>query len=74
MEESFSLEKNILRIRQILDQLQKGTTEFDQHFKLFNEGLSLIKLCQEYLDQSELKIQQLVNDEWEDFSMQNEED
>ena len=42
-EKDFSLEKNIEKIREIVERLQKGMENFDEHLALMKEGLDRIK-------------------------------
>ena len=67
MAEEFSLEKNLEKIREIVDKLHKGIGDFDEHVALMKEGLDKIKQAHEYLDQTELKIEQFVAGNWEAF-------
>ncbi len=67
MEESFSLEEKIEQIKAIVEKMQKGVVDFDEHVSLFKEGIQLVKDCQQYLEGAETKIQQLVDGNWEVF-------
>jgi len=67
MEDTFSLEKNIAQIKNIVEKMQKGVVNFDEHIALFKEGIQLIKESQQYLNEAEGRIQQLISDEWVDF-------
>ncbi len=60
-QEKFSLEDRLTEIRKIIDQMQKGVSDFDQQVALFQAGSSMIKECREYLDASELQIKQLID-------------
>ena len=60
-QEKFSLEDRITEVRKIIDQMQKGVSDFDQQVALFQAGSSMIKECREYLDASELQIKQLID-------------
>jgi len=64
--QEFSLEKSLAEIRSIVEKMQKGVSDFDQQMALFAKGNELIEQCQEYLDQAELKIKQLVDGQTED--------
>ena len=65
---TFSLEEKLEAIRAILDQMQRGVSDFDKQTALFKSGKQLIRECREYLDVSELEIKKLVNGQLEDFS------
>ncbi|MEZ4851848.1 MAG: exodeoxyribonuclease VII small subunit [Bacteroidia bacterium] len=63
MNKPFSLEKKLEEIRQLVEKMQRGVSDFDQQVDLFKQGNQLIKECREYLDKSELKIEQLIKEE-----------
>lgn len=67
--ETFSLDTQIQRIRAIVEEMQKGVTDFDRQVALFKEGTQLIKACNQYLQQSELDIQQLIDNELKEFEL-----
>ncbi len=60
MEEKFSLEEKLTEIRLLVDKMQKGVSDFDKQVDLFKKGNLLIKECRDYLDKSELKIEELI--------------
>lgn len=68
MKEKISLEKNLAEIRKIVEKMQKGVSDFDQQMTLFKEGTRLIDVCREYLNESELKVQQLIQGKESPFS------
>ena len=65
--ESFSFEKNLEEIRALVEKLQKGIGTFDEQLALMKEGMERIKQSHAFLDQSELKIEQLIKGNWEEF-------
>ena len=67
MEKEFSLEEAIAEIRKIVDQMQKGVADFDTQKQLFQRGSTLIKEAQQFLDKTELDIQQLIDGKLEPF-------
>ncbi len=67
-ETPFSLEDKLEAIRAILDQMQRGVSDFDKQTALFKTGKQLIRECRAYLDVSELEIKKLVDGRLEDFS------
>lgn len=60
-QEKFSLEDKLTEIRKMVDQMQKGVSDFDQQVALYQAGAAMIKECREYLDSSELQIKQLID-------------
>lgn len=61
MEQAFSLEEQLTKLRALVDKMNKGVSDFDQQVALFQEGTAMIEACRAYLDQSEMKIQQLID-------------
>ncbi len=66
-QEEFSLEDSLGEIRDILDKMQKGVSDFDRQMELFKRGNALVEACRNYLDGAEMSIKQLVEGELEDF-------
>ncbi|MCI4666608.1 MAG: exodeoxyribonuclease VII small subunit [Bacteroidia bacterium] len=60
-EKDFSLEDNLQEIRDILEKMQRGISDFDKQMELFKRGKALVSGCRDYLDGAEMTIQQLVN-------------
>ncbi|GAB4409575.1 MAG: hypothetical protein OHK0039_13370 [Bacteroidia bacterium] len=69
MEENFSLETNIEELRRLVEQMQKGVSDFDKQVALFRRGMALIQQCRTYLDASELQVKQLIDGSMEDFAV-----
>ncbi len=61
--QEFSLEKQLTRLRSLLDQMQKGVGDFDQQMALFKEGQTIVQSARKYLDEAELQVKQLVEGE-----------
>ena len=59
-QEDFSLEQKLRHIRDLLKQMQEGSLDFDENVKLFTQGTGLIEECRNYLDQAEMRVQQLI--------------
>ena len=68
-EEAFSLEDSITELRSIIQKMQEGVDHFDEQIKMFERGTEIIKSSRDFLDASELKVQQLVNGELEDVEI-----
>ncbi len=62
-EKEFSLEKNLTRLRALIEQMQKGVGDFDRQMTLFQEGQEIVEASRRYLDAAELKVQQLIDGE-----------
>ncbi|MDX2284000.1 MAG: exodeoxyribonuclease VII small subunit [Bacteroidia bacterium] len=59
----FSLEEKLTELRRLVEKMQQGVSDFDRQVELFRQGMELIGQCRGYLDQAELRVQQLVNGE-----------
>jgi exodeoxyribonuclease VII small subunit len=57
---TFSLEQSFARIKEIQQLLQQGEVPFEDSLKLFAEAEKLIHQCQQYLNQAEITIQNLM--------------
>ena len=62
-EAPFSLEKSLEEVRQLIERMQKGVADFDEQLALFQRGNELIKASRAYLEEAELKVQELVEGE-----------
>lgn len=49
-------EENMLRLEQIVRQLEKGDAPLEDAMKLFEEGTKLARSCGEMLDKAEKKV------------------
>jgi exodeoxyribonuclease VII small subunit len=59
----FSLEEKLTELRRLVEKMQQGVSDFDRQVELFRQGMELIGQCRGYLDQAELRVQQLVSGE-----------
>ncbi|WNJ20720.1 exodeoxyribonuclease VII small subunit [Pontibacter sp. G13] len=64
----FSLEQSIEEIRTLINKMQQGVSDFDEQIRMFQAGTSKIEACRNFLDQAEIKVQQLVDGQLEDIS------
>ncbi len=60
-----SFEEAIERLERIVELLEKGELPLEESLKLFEEGVSLYKFCNEKLDDVEQKIETLVEERGE---------
>lgn len=56
----FSYDKTLVRIQEISEALQANEVSFEESMALFQEGSALIAQCQQFLDDSELIIQKVI--------------
>lgn len=50
------------RLEEIVGRLQDGNLPLDESLKIFEEGIELIRICQEKLDSAESKVSVLIKD------------
>jgi len=62
MSENFDFNKGLAELEQIVKQMDSADLSLDESLKLFEKGVSLTKLCQKALQDTEAKISLLVND------------
>ena len=60
--ETITFESAIARLEEIVKFLEKGNSSLDESLKLYEEGISLIRFCNNALDNAENKIKILSND------------
>ena len=67
-EKSIAFEEAMAKLENIVVSLEKGDVPLDKSLELFEEGVSLVKLCTEKLDAAEKKVRVLTGNPEEDFS------
>ena len=60
-----SFESSMDRLTEIVEQLENGEFPLDESLKLFEEGVKLVKLCNEKIENVEQSIKILINDNGE---------
>ena len=55
-----SFESNLKRLEQIVAQLEGDRLELNASLKLFEEGIELLRLASEELNETEIKVKELV--------------
>ena len=61
MSEDINFEDAMQRLEEIANELEKGDLTLDESVKKFEDGISLSKKCNEFLDNAEKKITMLIN-------------
>ena len=56
-EKSMRFEEAIKRLESIASELEKETTDLDASLKLYEEGVALVRFCNERLESAQRKIQ-----------------
>ena len=65
--ESMTFESALARLEVIVKSLDAGNVPLDQSLDLFEEGVTLVKFCNQKLETVERKIKILANGEETDF-------
>jgi len=52
-------ETALARLEEIVASLEAGDADLDQALKLFEEGISLVRICDKQLKEAEQKLEQL---------------
>ena len=60
MDESMSFETALMRLEEIVKVLESGNAPLDMSLVMFEEGVSLVKHCNQKLDNAEHRIKILV--------------
>ena len=61
MSENFDFNKGLTELEQIVKKMDSTDLSLDESLKLFEKGVSLTKLCQKALQDTEKKISLLIN-------------
>ncbi len=70
-ENKFSYEKSINRIKEISEILKNNPTNFEENLQLFSEAMLLIKKCQSYIQEAELKVKAIIDGEIQEYDIEN---
>lgn len=55
-------EAALVRLEEIVQELEKGDLPLEQSLKLFEEGIKLSRICNSRLEEAERKVEILVKD------------
>jgi exodeoxyribonuclease VII small subunit len=70
-ENSMSFEIALMRLEEIVKSLESGNAPLDMSLAMFEEGVSLVKYCNEKLDSAEQRIKILVMKQDGNYDEQN---
>lgn len=59
MAKKISFEESLLRLKEIVEALEKGNTSLEESMKLFEEGSKLAASCYETLKKAEQKVTEI---------------
>lgn len=60
--ENMTFESASARLEEIVKILEQGNSSLDESLKLYEEGVLLVRFCNDSLDNAEKKIKMLVTD------------
>ena len=61
-EEEFSLEEAFEKIDEMTELLQQGGTSLEESFRIWKQGMDLLKKCSDEIDLTEKKVMQIRED------------
>lgn len=61
-EKEMTFESAMSRLEEIVNKLEGGKVTLDESLKLYEEGISLVRLCSDRLDKAEQKIKIVKTD------------
>lgn len=77
MNENFSFELALRRLEEIVETLETGNISLEESIKIYQEGITLSKLCSGMLSEAEGKVMAIMNrsgEQMEEFNIsQNKE-
>ena len=53
-------EKAMIRLENIVDELERGDLDIDKSLEIFEEGIKMSRLCSKKLNEAEAKIEKLT--------------
>ena len=68
--EAITFEDALKRLEKIVDALGAGNLSLEDSLKMFQEGMELCKLCNKKLDEADYKVEQLMEREGGELSVE----
>jgi exodeoxyribonuclease VII small subunit len=65
-----SFEEAFRKLEAIVEILEKGESTLDEATKAFEEGMQLVEICSNRLNEAETRLQKLVKSEDGDFQLE----
>ena len=62
-DKKFKFNEAIGEIEKIVKELEDDTIDLDVALKKYEQGVRLIRMCNEYLDKAELRLKELTRDQ-----------
>lgn len=63
-------EEAFRKLEAIVETLEKGESTLDEATKAFEEGMKLVEICSNRLNEAEIRLQKLVRGEDGDFQLE----
>ncbi len=72
--EKMSFEEALVKLEEIVHELEDGTTELDKAIDKYTEAMKLVKFCSDKLNTATEKVNKILTENGEliDFSTENE--
>lgn len=70
--ENANYEQAVAELESILEKLEKGGKGLGESIDLFSQGINLVKICDNYLNDAETKIKVLLEDEIKEWDLDGE--
>lgn len=74
MTKNYNFEEALLRLEELVNELEGGNVQLDDMLKKYEEGAKLIKFCLTKLEKAEKKIQLLSGSKEDGFTLEPYED
>ncbi|KAA0002274.1 MAG: exodeoxyribonuclease VII small subunit [Thermoplasmata archaeon] len=58
-EKDMTFEEALENLERVVDELEKGELSLDDTIHKFEEGMKLLKICREKIEEAEMKIEEL---------------
>lgn len=68
--QKLSFEEALRKLESIVARLEKGESTLEDSINAFEEGMRLVQVCTEALNQAETRLKKLVKDEDGKFSLE----
>ena len=62
--DNLNFEASMLELEKLVDRMEQGEQSLEDSLKDFERGIALTRSCQKSLQQTEQKIQQLIEKKW----------
>lgn len=60
MKKTVNFEAAMKRLEEIVEKMESGEAELDKSLELFEEGIKLVKICSQKLDEAKKKVEILT--------------